>query len=129
DEQLTELRKSSEANINEKWDAKIAEQTFEYQRRMNESITQTMLRALNERTKLRIAKAKGEEEEVLKIRKEYAEQVAALQMLDRNLGIQTSFNGDAFSVPLAAINAEIEQLKRNFRSLAEEDIAAFQQKI
>lgn len=127
--QLTELRKASEAGINEKWDAKIAEQTFEYQRRMNESITQTMLRALNERTKLRIAKAKGEEEEVLKIRKEYAEQVAALQMLDRNLGIQTSFNGDAFSVPLAAINAEIEQLKRNFRSLAEEDIAAFQQKI
>lgn len=116
EEQILEFRKAAEAQINAKWDAKIAEETFNLQRRLNENVSQLMLQRLNKDTKLQIEAAKGNAEKLLQIEKNYQAQVAAIQSRDRNMKAELAFDGTALSVPIAKINQEIELLKQNFQT-------------
>lgn len=116
EEQILEFRKSSEAQINAKWDSKIAEETFNLQRRLNENVSQLMLQRLNKDTKLQIEQAKGNADKLLQIEKNYQAQVAAIQTRDRNMKAELAFDGTALSVPIAKINQEIELLKQNFQT-------------
>jgi hypothetical protein len=128
-EQWTELRKSSEAQINKKWDAQIAETTLDYQRRLNESITQLQLRELNKRTQDAIKQAQGDKEKLLKIKRDYEAEVRAIEASEREVRIQTAFDGTAVSVPIAKINEQISQLKLNFQDLSENGVRVFRQRL
>src|SRR5690606_26053616 len=74
-QQLTEWRKQSEAQINNKWDAKMVQDSFLYQRRLNEGMSQTLLRRLNEETEAKVKAAKGDAAKLLEIERDYQERV------------------------------------------------------
>lgn len=125
---ITEARKASEAQINDKWDAKINETQFVYQRRLNESMTQMLMSRLNRETKEKVEAAKSDAEKLKQIQEDYWRQIDAIEKRDRETKVQLAFDGDALSVPLANVRAQMEELKRSFEQ-GTLSVAAFQQKI
>lgn len=128
-EQWAELRKSSEAQINEKWDGKINAASFQYTRRLNEGIVQQLIRRLNKETELKVTAAQGDNEKIKKLQEQYWSQMDSLGDMQRNIDIQTAFDGTAVSVPIAKINEQISQLKLNFQDLSENGVRVFRQRM
>lgn len=146
-EQLTELRKASEARINSDWDAKMFNTGLTYQRRFNETQTQIATRQLNDEYKAKeksledwVAAQRGAGKDAIEIeagvnqrriqlQNELFAKYEELYAKQRELDIQTAFDGDALSVPLARINDAVTELRRNFQGLSQTEITEFQTKI
>lgn len=125
---ITEARKASEAQINEKWDAKVNETQFVYQRRLNESMTQMLMSRLNRETKEKVESAKSDAEKLKAIQEDYWRQIDAIEARDRETKVQLAFDGDALSVPLANVRSQMDELRRSFEQ-GTLSVAAFQQGI
>lgn len=113
-DQLAEYRKSSEAQIHAKWDQKIADNTIAIQNRLNESMSQRLLRQLNESTKAKIKAARGDAQQLLEIEKEYEDELNKLRQRDRDVRMQLSFDGSAMSMAIAKVDNQIALLKESF---------------
>lgn len=121
--------------------------SLDYQRRLYEGRVQIALRGLNAEYKLKeealnkwVAaeiNAGKKKEEIAKqvadkeyqLQQELYDKIDVLSAKQQNIDIQTAFDGDALSVPLAQINAEITKLRQNFQGLTEGEILMFQEKI
>lgn len=132
---------------NRKLDIEEMQVSLTYQRRLWESRAQTAIRGLNAEYKVReealnkwieseinagkkrVDVEKQVNAEKAKLQEELYAKIEALTAQQRELDIQTAFNGDALSVPIARINDQITELRRNFQGLTETEVAAFQQKI
>lgn len=114
--QWEEWRRVSTNNINEKWNAKDLEDTIAYQRRLTETLGQILLRRLNKETELKVAAAKGDNEKLLKIQEEYAQQVRNIRVAELRQDVDLAFDGRAASQQIAMVNAELTLLKENFKS-------------
>lgn len=130
-----------------KQQAKESEIALSFQRRLYENRAQVALRELNAEYKIKEEalnewitaeiKANGTSEALtmetlgkkLALQEEYWRKLEPILSQQREIDIQTAFDGDAMSVPIARINSEIEELRRNFQGLTSEEIANFQAKI
>lgn len=99
-EQLAEYRKSSEAKINEKWDQKMIEDSFIYQRRENESRTQLLIRQLNKETELKLKALQGDLQTQLSLQKSYFQDLAAIRGVDAETDFLINTDIDVFALKL-----------------------------
>lgn len=105
-EQLTEFRKSSEAQINAKWDQKMIESSFIYRRRENESLSQMLIRRLNKETELELKAAQGNVQKKIELQKKYFEQLNAIQSRQSQVDFLVNTDFDVFSVKLADMTTQ-----------------------
>ena len=109
-------------------EVKTGEYVFQYQRRLNESLSQILIRRLNAETKLKVEAAKGDNEKLLQLQQNYWKQMEAIQQRDRQTNIQLAFDGDALSVPLANIRSQMDEVRQSFEQ-GGLSVLSFQQKI
>lgn len=132
---------------NRKLDAEEAKVSINLQRRLFESRTQIALRELNtefkERERMinealsaeilagvkRVDAEKKAQAELIKAQEEYYNRREQLEAQQRELNIQTAFNGSALSVPLARLDEQIKELRFNFQGLTNEEVEQFRSKI
>lgn len=114
--------------------AKEAEVSLTFQRRLFESRSQIALRELNTEFEAREAalnkairaeiEANGVSEEAtarslaekMRLQEEYFRRREELEARQREMNIQTAFDGDALSVPIARLNEQVAELKRRFEA-------------
>lgn len=97
-EQFAEYRKTAEAAINEKWDQKMLQSSFIYQRRENDSLEQMLIRSLNKRTELELSQLRGDNQKKLALQKRYFEELRAIQARAAAIDVVSNFDGSAFTL-------------------------------
>lgn len=128
-EQLTEYRKSSEAQINAKWDQKMVEDSFIYQRRENESRTQLLIRQLNKETELKLKALQGDLQSQLALQKSYFEDLAAIKGVDAQTDFLVNTDIDVFALKLKDLTTQANlfgEALRNAKITPEQYTAAMQ---
>lgn len=115
-EQIAEFRKSAEAQINKKWDQKMVEESFIFQRRENESRTQLLIRRLNRETALELQAAEGNVQKKIALQKKYFEQLNAIQARDQEVDFLVNADFDVFSIQLADMATKAELFGQALRN-------------
>lgn len=125
-EQLAEYRKSSEFQINQKWDQKMIESSFIYRRRQNETFTQMLIRRLNKETELELKAAQGNADKKSAIQARYFSQLNSLQAGQREQDFLFNLREiDNFEIKLGELNTQLQLLrdKRSFQLISNEEYA------
>ncbi|NGM63515.1 tape measure protein [Sphingobacterium sp. SGG-5] len=146
-EQITELRKASEARINADWDTKMFDTSLDLQRRFNETSIQREFRRITDEFKIKekglndfvaqlradgktqeeIAQALADKKE--KIQEDYYKKIEELTKKQREIDIQSSFDGKLFTEGIKQVDSSIEELRMSFQALNNEEIEQFKTKI